>query len=43
MFFKKSYGLPVSLNENEDNICPICQDKYKNPVVLKCKVCIYLT
>jgi hypothetical protein len=33
-----SYGVPVSLNELEDNICPICQDKFSSPVILKCKV-----
>ena len=40
-----SYGVPVSLNDLEDNICPICQDKFSSPVILKCKVsfafCIY--
>lgn len=44
-----SYGSPISLNENEENICPICQDSYKSPVILKCKhtfcqdcVCVWL-
>ena len=33
-----SYGVPVSLNDLEENICPICQDKLSSPVILKCKV-----
>jgi hypothetical protein len=37
------------VTENEDNICPICQDKLASPVVLKCQhifcedcVCVWL-
>lgn len=48
-YMDMTYGIPVTLNEQEENICPICQDKYSNPVVLKCKhtfcqdcVCVWL-
>jgi len=39
-FIFKSYGTPVAVNGNEEasNQCPICQEKFKNPVLLKCKV-----
>jgi hypothetical protein len=30
--------MPVAIKDNEENLCPICQDKYKSPVILRCKV-----
>jgi hypothetical protein len=49
LFLDMTYGIPVTLNEQDENICPICQDKYSNPVILKCKhtfcqdcVCVWL-
>lgn len=44
-----SYGMPVTISEFDENVCPICQDKFSNPVILKCKhtfcqdcVCMWL-
>lgn len=32
----QSYGIPAIIND-DNAVCPICQDKYSNPVQLKCK------
>jgi len=44
-----SFGSPATLNDHDENICPICQDKLANPMILKCKhifccdcVCVWL-
>ncbi|RNA41043.1 RING finger and transmembrane domain-containing 2-like [Brachionus plicatilis] len=31
------YGTNTVVNDSEDQICPICQDRYKNPINLKCQ------
>jgi hypothetical protein len=31
----------ASINELRENMCPICQSEYQDPIVLTCKVCIF--
>lgn len=38
MIYLKPYGTNTVMNESDDQTCPICQDRFKNPINLKCQV-----
>lgn len=34
----QSFGVPVAASDLQENVCPICQDNFKSPIALRCRV-----